>query len=227
MISVLKNIQSILEFSSTKPLNCLSMGNSKLPKFVGIFNLLAGADCGNSKDCLASCYAIQAQVAYPATYNQRLRNSIMAHKNIDLLYKKLIEEIDKRKPRVIRIHESGDFISNEYVKMWIAIAKYCKELDIPLYTYSKMYGNLEKLNDLNAEPNVNIINSIIKGHRNYGSQEYCKLLHDNFGAFICVDSGHEGKCMVSCRYCLTGDRVCFPIHGNKRYKDNYNEKIQK
>ena len=221
--SVLENIKQVANGEITK-FNCLSMGNSKLPRNVGIFNLLAVADCGNCSDCASTCYAVQAQTCYKETYKQRTRNSMLARRYPDFLKDKIIDEINQKKPKVIRIHESGDFISEDYVKMWIEIAKYCYDLGISIYSYTKMYDRLILVKELNKLENVNVINSIVEGYRNYGSQEYCEFLHNQFGCYICPDR-HDGTCMVTCRYCLSGSRVAFPIHGNKRFKDAYESKI--
>ena len=196
------------------------MGNSKMPKYVGIFNLLAKEDCLNSFTCENTCYALFRQ-GLPVIYNFRKTNSILARKQLNLLKYLLLKQIAKEKIRIIRIHEAGDFISKEYINMWSSIADIISPLKINIFTMTKTYDIFSKeINAANTKSNFNIANSFINGYRNYGSEEYCNKLVKKQGAFKCPDH-HDGICMTRCKYCLTESSPCFVIHGNLKNRDKY------
>ena len=103
----------------------VSFGNSKLPKGTMIFNLPAVITCPlRTPLCEKSCYALKAEVQYRHVVPQA------RHHNLDRVRKGLfkglmIEAIQKhhKKIKAIRIHESGDFLSQSYLNDWFAIAK--------------------------------------------------------------------------------------------------------
>jgi hypothetical protein len=198
----------------------LSRGNLKVSKDVGIFNLPAGTACLNCKDCLSTCYARQAQIMYPNVREFRNCNYHLATTNPDLLATMILEQIDKEQIKIVRIHESGDFISVAYIKMWEAIIT--KRPRVKFYAYTKVYNKFTKtLKDLDSLPNCNIIDSFIEGFRNYGSEDYINKLQQKAKIFVCPTEG----CMDDCKYCLDGKNVAFVIHGTLKSKDEYNEEI--
>lgn len=89
------------------------------------------------------CYAASSEMRFPGTREKRW-------KNMDLLNEfgkdvigltKLIEtsmkyyEIEKNKISILRIHESGDFFTQEYFDAWMNVAK--KRPDVLFYCYTK------------------------------------------------------------------------------------------
>ena len=210
----------ITRYKQLKKHKRLSRGNSKLAACVGIFNLPAVHSCLNCKDCLDSCYARQAQIQYPNVREFRNANYHLAKVSPEVLTELLLAQIDSEKIRIVRIHESGDFFSADYLKLWYNIA--IQRPHVMFYSYTKVIhlfeGEFELLNTL---PNVNIINSFIDGHRNYGSGEYVASLINTYGCFLCPGEG----CMSACTHCLTKDNVVFQIHGTLKTKDTYKEKI--
>jgi hypothetical protein len=60
----------------------------------------------------------------------------------------------------IRIHDSGDFYSPDYIKKWTEIAK--AHPDVKLYAYTKSHHPALRthLDALHALPNVNIVQSL-------------------------------------------------------------------
>ena len=117
----------------------ISNGNLKLApndnvKYI-IFNLLAVTTCPfRTAHCEASCYALKAERNYPDCKPCRERN-LDATKTAGFIPNmiELIEETIKRpsykngKKIVVRIHESGDFYSQEYFNKWLAIANHFKD----------------------------------------------------------------------------------------------------
>lgn len=196
----------------------LSLGNRKLAKGVGIFNLPAVDTCRKCKDCMHTCYALQAQRQYPAVREFRNINLHLSKTNPALLKKMIVDQIRNQDIKIIRVHESGDFYSSKYVEFWYDIATELS--DVKFYAYTKTFGFddilVERLDDLE---NFNVINSFIDGKRNYGSQEYVNTLVEDHGCFVCPAKG----CMSECTYCLTNKNVVFKIHGSLKGRDEYEQ----
>lgn len=129
----------------------VSNGNRKLlpdanVKYI-IFNLLAVVTCPYATEhCKALCYARKAENNYPDCKPCRDRN-LKATKTagfipniIDLIeYMIKLPSYRNGKKIVIRIHESGDFYSQEYFNKWLAIARHFesnKKLVFVAYTKS-------------------------------------------------------------------------------------------
>ena len=95
------------------------------------------------------CYSASTETIYPSTRNNRW-------KNLDLLKKfKTIEEkaelilksinyyeTHNKKISILRMHESGDFFTQDYFDAWMKVAE--KRKDILFYGYTKAIGFLVK-----------------------------------------------------------------------------------
>ena len=189
----------------------LSYGNSKLHDNIAIFDLLAIYSCPNHSACANSCYAVKAQKTYPTAWNKRLLNTYLAIHNIPLLEKSIQTQLADRWIPYVRIHSSGDFINDDYTKMWIRIAN-----ALPLYRfyfYTKVQNNacIEELANL---ANVNKVESILPdGSLNYGSEAYIKDKADKYNITICdVTMSGTGQCGLTCTHCMTNKYVLFKKH---------------
>ena len=126
----------------------LSRGNKKLvpnkTTAYAIWNLPAIVTCPfRTRDCEKFCYARKAEKAYPTCLPSRERNYNISLQD-DFVFRMVLTllEIRKncRKDRlIVRIHESGDFYSAEYVEKWIRIMDYCKDEDITFIAYTKSF----------------------------------------------------------------------------------------
>lgn len=87
------------------------------------------------------CYAATGQARYPS-YNKSVWRNFDLLKTVktsdemaDLIIKSMeFHGVDKQK--VLRLHESGDFFSEEYFKAWIKVAQYYPSMLIYAYTTS-------------------------------------------------------------------------------------------
>ena len=191
-------------------------GNKKIDKAVGVYSLPPIKTCVNCATCSKSCYAVQAYKQYPHSKHAWDYNFSLS--KTDKFYTETCKQLNTRKPKkIIRLHASGDFYSQEYIDKWYNIIK--DNPNTMFYGYTK---NIEALK-LNELDNCNIIYSFIEGYRNYGTIEYCQLLHDKFGAYIChLDESKGEKCMKECQACLTHAIV---IHGTGTNHDDYESKV--
>lgn len=185
----------------------ISNGNKKIEKTTtNVFSLPTSVCFGSGKQC-KGCYARKAEYLYPVVLPCRERNYIETLK--EEFPDMMINTLRTQKRKIVRIHESGDFYSQEYVNKWYAIAKALP--DIIFYGYSKKFNtlNLKKLNKLQ---NVNIINSLADEIINFGDMDHCKALEKK-GFLLCpCEIDKSVKCMKNCFACLTVKKVCFLKH---------------
>jgi len=137
-----------------------SHGNAKLNKNTIIFNLPAGTTCPGASKCLAfvkvneqgkrsivdgketvfRCFAASSEVQYDAVYNNRQENlatirKALANGNCARLIDNSLQAARKKSTELVRIHESGDFFSAEYLMSWLLVAM--ANPDLKFYCYSK------------------------------------------------------------------------------------------
>jgi protein gp88 len=142
----------------------LSTSNSKLAKDgVASFNLVPIETCPGAGSCAKYCYADTGSYLrfHKTTMPPRVANWLASQKEdfvpkmVDLIagHKK------KGKIKAIRVHDSGDFYSPEYIDKWHQIAS--AHPDMPFYAYTKSHHPKlrERLNELEKLPNFNIVQS--------------------------------------------------------------------
>jgi len=126
-----------------------------LPSHCYIFGLPPLKTCKGAGECKNYCYAIWRS-------NFRLRRAKVESHNYYLIYNSLInnntdELIINSLPvnmKVLRVHDSGDFINKEYMRSWLNVAKI--KTDITFYAYTK---ELKSLYELIFEDNYKIPNN--------------------------------------------------------------------
>jgi hypothetical protein len=91
--------------------------------------------CPNAKDCVALCYARQGTYNFKGVKNAyENRLGITLQDNFSEL---MINEIKAKKAQVIRIHDSGDFYSREYLQKWLKVIDAFP--NVKFYAYTKSY----------------------------------------------------------------------------------------
>lgn len=100
--------------------------------------------CPFAKDCIKFCYAqkgayIWSNVApvFEKRYNITKQDN----------FTELIQlELNKKKPNFVRVHDSGDFYSRQYLQKWLKIANNNKNINFYAYTNSIQFiKELEKI----------------------------------------------------------------------------------
>ncbi len=124
--------------------NWLSHGNRKYRKKYGRKLLTFGlpaykskdgfVTCPGAKECIKGCYARQGFYLWsPVTKAQEARLKLTRrHDFMEII----TAEIQRRKPKYVRIHDAGDFYSVRYLNYWIGIA--LQNPEVFFFTYTKM-----------------------------------------------------------------------------------------
>ncbi len=127
-----------------------SEGNEKLKKLDTIsFNLPAykSADgfhvCPKAGGCASLCYARQGRYMMPSVAAPREFNLTKVRGNLQTFVREAVEDLQRLNNKIVRIHDSGDFFSQEYLDAWLSI---CRQLpDKVFYAYTKsMHLNFSK-----------------------------------------------------------------------------------
>jgi hypothetical protein len=139
----------------------ISKGNVKLGKLAN-FSLPPVVSCPNCKDCKGiykgrkySCYANKAMRLYPSAKNAWYNNFEACTESLENVERQICEFLRKNLPPIFRIHTAGDFYSQDYVAMWIRIAK--RFSDVKFLAFTKAY----KLNYRTKSRNLKIIYSVM------------------------------------------------------------------
>jgi hypothetical protein len=115
----------------------ISDGNKKMS--FATWSLPAQKTCpGCTAQCSAKCYAKKAERQYKTAMASRVQN--LTDSQSELFVGAMISEIIKskavKKYGMFRIHESGDFYSQEYLNKWIAICKKLPNVTFLAFTKS-------------------------------------------------------------------------------------------
>ncbi len=190
--------------------NRLKSGNSKLDKGVLIFDLPAVKTCPNSSDCKDRCYGFKGEWR-PCVRQWRQENWVLAKSG--RLWPLLRAQLARTGKRIVRIHSSGDWYSQDYLDNWVGIAREFPNIRFYVYTKTITHCPERGRRDFTDVPdNMNVIDSYIDGKVNFGSPSYVKAMARH-GAFVCpVTDYSTAQCMKDCDYCLEGNRPVFYEH---------------
>lgn len=185
----------------------LKYGSRKIDRNTGIFVLPAGKEYTCAVTC-KGCYARRDQALYPGALGYRLRMYELSKK--DSFVDMMNAEIDSRDTtKNIRIHESGDFYSQEYVDKWDKIIK--ANPHKMFYAYTKR-EDLD-FSQIESNDNFNLIRSyvVVEGKKiiNFADRDtiedvYFKLKSEGLSVMICDPSK---VCMKDCSFCLNKGNI--------------------
>lgn len=120
-----------------------SMGNTKLKKLDTVsFNLPAfkSADgfhvCPQAGACATMCYARQGRYMMPNVAATREFNLAKVRASLPGFGAALIHDLKLIKAKTIRLHDSGDFFSQQYLDMWCRVMAVFPEKAFYAYTKS-------------------------------------------------------------------------------------------
>jgi hypothetical protein len=127
-------------------------GNAKLSKDIYTFSLPAGHSCPSAKLCYSKadkvtgklrdgkhlrfrCFAASQEAVFTNVRKSRWHNFNLLRNKKEAEMIELISSSLPEQASVIRIHVSGDFFNEQYLRAWIGVAK--KHPDIIFYSYTK------------------------------------------------------------------------------------------
>lgn len=145
----------------TLPANIgLSDGNSKLKKSgIVSFNLIPIIHCPLAGSCKAFCYATVGQQAFASGVKRRAAafKATLSPTFVQDMHAEI--QRWKRKIKAVRVHDSGDFYSMDYLKSWLEIARL--NTDVKFYAYTKSLPFVHKAYELGlVPPNFRLIQSV-------------------------------------------------------------------
>lgn len=140
-----------------------SRGNAKLDKLESViggqvwtFSMLAGVACPNAKECKSQvvtidgkhrikdgphtkfrCFSASQEVLFPSLYKARKHNLdtiLSCGNNVEKIVAEIQNSLPK-KAKAIRIHVSGDFITQNYFDAWATVAS--NNPNVIFYAYTK------------------------------------------------------------------------------------------
>lgn len=92
--------------------------------------------CPGAGACAGVCYARQGAYTFPVVKEAREFNLAVIRKSVPGFKAKAMSDLrNMRKVKVVRIHDSGDLFSLEYLNAWKDIARAFP--DLKFYTYTK------------------------------------------------------------------------------------------
>ncbi len=138
-----------------------SFGNEKLAKLDTVsFNLPAFrsrdgfAVCPKAGTCATYCYARQGRYIMPTVQNAREHNLAIVRGNLADFVQTAIADLADIRNKTVRVHDSGDFFSQDYLDAWFEIARaYPRKR---FYAYTKSLH----LDRSNAPSNFQIVQSV-------------------------------------------------------------------
>ena len=224
---ITKNQHIVTPYGNIRPL--LVDGNAKIGKGVYHFSTLPGTQMfdvvikgmsytvkGTCKcDCIG-CYAKTGNYRYQSVKNSLGIKTMLIREHIEFVKNAIIAQIEADKIQTVRIHASGDFDSEEYVKMWIDIIEMFPA--VTFWTYTKVKS---AENAFNRFDNANIVKSVIDGigvnygHIDYVESTYNKLANDGNKVHICRCGIDKNQHCTNCKGCATNDFVLFVEHSTE------------
>jgi hypothetical protein len=125
----------------------LSTNNAKLKtEKIASFGLVAGVTCPAAAECNSNrfCYAQNGRYVMPQAMSVRVENFLASKQNHFVSSMIVLLKSLPKNWLTIRLHDSGDFYSQEYIDKWEQIISQNK--DKFFYAYTKSLNlNLEKL----------------------------------------------------------------------------------
>lgn len=110
--------------------------------------------CPNAGACASFCYARSGTYNFSNVKRRHVQNLEYILEDPDGWFNQMLEEVQKPKMvgKHIRIHDAGDFFSEDYLHLWIKIAEltpdvtfYCYTKEVTLFKKQKFPSNFKYL----------------------------------------------------------------------------------
>lgn len=137
-------------FTQNSELRPLGIYNWTLPAFV--VQLTNGKHmnvCPTAGVCASVCYARNGTYNFPSVKQAHVAKLEMVLADLENWKRTIILELGRRRYRGgkwIRVHDSGDFFSEEYLRAWLEIARAVP--DVTFYAYTKEVAMFKRVIEL-------------------------------------------------------------------------------
>lgn len=209
--------------------------NSKMKKSGKFFNFgipafrsISGElTCPMANDCISGCYAKSGSYNYPNVkdaYERRLDATKLD--NFVLLANTEIQwlQLTHGQDIVIRVHDSGDFYSEEYALKWFNIAK--QNPTIQFYAYTKMVSMIKRLRILGLIPQNFVIIFSFGGKEDNTidkeSDRYAIVFENAESIPADHSDASENDAVASHGW---NNKIALVYHGNKKYSNTRWNKV--
>src|SRR5579871_1492877 len=131
-------------------MNLLARGNDKIGSKIFAYNLPARTTCPGMSAVYSACYATKGRWLFPAVRSGlewNLRTARRRHFTEDM-----VEELRRRKVRLLRLHSSGDFFDATYTGRWAEILDRSPNVVAYAYTRSWRVGGIRPALEELADP---------------------------------------------------------------------------
>ena len=100
--------------------------------------------CPNAGACASFCYARSGTYNFSNVKRRHIQNLEYILEDPDGWFNQMLEEVQKPKMvgKHIRIHDAGDFFTEDYLRLWIKIAELTPE--VTFYCYTKEVSMFKK-----------------------------------------------------------------------------------
>lgn len=112
--------------------------------------------CPSAGVCHKVCYALNGAYRFPAVLERHQRNLRYLLDDLDGWTEQMAAEISRKRPRdgrpvTVRIHDAGDFFSDEYLMAWLRVM--AANPDVRFYSYTKEIDRFRRLIEPNPPTN--------------------------------------------------------------------------
>lgn len=191
-----------------------------------IWNLPSIVTCPHATEhCKKSCYALKAEKVYPSAkvsrytnYDDAQAHEIFADRMIFTLETELATKKFKGKLAIVRVHESGDFFSQEYANAWMKVVDYFKNRkEICFMWYTKSLPFFRNF-DIKSYENLSFIASVWD---DTSAEMLEEIKQKNYRIYTAVNSfndykGYKCRCKdcATCRGCINNkvSEIACEIH---------------
>ena len=152
-----------------------SLGNTKLPTTTMIFNMSSASNCPMRSECKfgqnGTCYALKAEIQYPACKPYRERQSSYWYSNnVNQIISDIQTALKRhKKVNAIRFNESGDMRDTADFRK---LNKIANAINVPVYTYTHNRNVISKITMKDVSSNLSI-NISFPNSKKGGFNTYC------------------------------------------------------
>ena len=135
--------------------------NWSLPAFA--IKLTNGSNfnvCPQAGACANFCYARNGTYLFRNVRQRHIANLEYVLEEPEAWFAQMLEEVQKPRMRGkhIRIHDSGDFFSEDYLRLWLKIARLTP--DVNFYCYTKEVALFKRIVEPDCPPNFRYLYSM-------------------------------------------------------------------